>query len=145
MRGSNQGGSLAGFIVVGVFLALILVGGLYGLNRYNAEQHSKQVAADNKKEEVSSKNNSQQDEQSKLKTNESNSSNPNSTSSDDSHAKNQVNTSTGTQQAVSNQSNTQLPQTGPVDTLAHILAVGLLSFATVYYVQSRHHLKRLLP
>ena len=58
MRGRYQGGSLAGFIIIGVVLALVLVGGLYALNRYTVQQ-SKVATDDNKTSDNQSENKSE--------------------------------------------------------------------------------------
>ena len=128
MRGTNQGGSLAGFIIVGVLLALVVVGGLYGLNRYNAQRASDEA--------------SQQEEQPAQNEEEStddaaNEEAPAAPTNDDTSpapaAGADAKSDTPTAAAAPS-----LPETGPADTALTLLALASLSFAVVHYVRSRH-------
>jgi len=133
MRGTNQGGSLAGFIVVGVLLTLVLVGGLYGLNRYNAEKAGEEVMTEEQAgtEDTSTDTAAERERtatEDKKETTPSNGSS--SATSDPGDA-----TSTPT----AGSSSDTLPQTGPTDTLYAIFVVSLLAFVATHYVRSRSH------
>ena len=127
MRGSNQGGSLAGFIIIGAVLALVLVGGLYGINRYNAEQTK--IAAS--KEESSKKAAETKKEAAKTDEKPSETPIPNDATS--------LPSNTTTQEAKDQVATAQLPRTGPADTLLQLVSVAALSFASVYYLRSRSY------
>ncbi len=132
MRGQYQGGSLAGFIIIGVVLALVLVGGLYGLNRYNSEQ-SKEVATDtNKSEEQSSEKKASESDSKSEET----SSQPASGSSSKEDKSKTADESKSTSEATK-PSKDELPVTGPADTFVAMLAMLSLGFATAHYIQSR--------
>ncbi len=134
MRRQYQGGSLAGFIIIGVLLTLVLVGGLYGLNRYNAEQ-SKEVAAgdnDSSKDKPNDTLDKKSSEESKPKTDT-----PTDTSSNESKNDDKSSSSSSSDSSDKAQTDKQLPVTGPADAVAALVAVVLLSFATAHYIQSR--------
>lgn len=133
MRGNNQGGSLIGFIVVGVLLALVLIGGLYGLNRYNAQKVADETAVleeeatkDTKDEgAVTERTPSAKEED---KTTSTPTATPDRTrTTDPGDATPTPTPATGT----------QLPQTGPTETVFGLLVVGLLTFTATHYVRSR--------
>lgn len=132
MRGRYQGGSLAGFIIIGAFLALIVVGGLYGLNRYNAEQAGEIAAetsdtseppTDSEEQNTGSEGVAEQEQQNVPGTDQQSTDEP--TPADDE-----------TEPAEPQGSN-QLPQTGPADIAIATLGVFALSFASTYYLRSR--------
>lgn len=141
MRGSNQGGSLAGFIVIGAFLVLVLAGGLYGLNRYNTEQQKKQEIAQNEEAQPSSTDEKEAAAEPKSEAS--------SSGADNSSEKNTPATNSGgssdqnNNQSAANQSGAnQLPQTGPADGMLNAVAVILLTFATASYLQSRAYARQ---
>ncbi len=126
MRRSNQGGSLAGFIIIGAVLALVLVGGLYGINRYNAEQNKTIASSDeSKKETEPKKDDAKKDEKSSDTPIPNDATTIPSTNMSTEEAKDQVAAAQ------------QLPQTGPADMVLQLIAIASLSFATVYYARSR--------
>jgi cytoskeletal protein RodZ len=140
MRGRYQGGengSLAGFIIVGVLLALVLVGGIYGLNRYNAQKASEETTAsqDDKKAEDTSKNSDQAAKKDDADTSTSSSSDKTQpdipTDSDSSKS------STASNQGVESNA---LPQTGPSDVMTTMVTIALLTFAAAHFVQARRAL-----
>lgn len=146
MRGSNQGGSLAGFVVIGAFLVLVLAGGLYGLNRYNTEQQKKQEIAKNEdKTQPSSSNKEAAKPEPKPESSSSSGSSTSETKKPEtqSGASTSTPSSQGNGQSTGVQSGTnQLPQTGPADTFMNGLAVIVLSFAVVSYLQSRTYARQ---
>ena len=131
MRATNQGGSLAGFIIIGVLLTLILVGGLFGLNRYNAQRAADEIAAT---EEATSEEEST--ESSKPTTEANDESAPQSRTEQDSGDKTQEPQAQSAQPAGAAQS-AQLPTTGQADTLMGFVAVTVLTFAVAHYTRSR--------
>ncbi len=135
MRGRLQGGSLAGFIIIGAFLALIVIGGLYGLNRYNAEQAADQIAAENSdsaetpagsEEQNTDDSGAVEPEQQEL---------PGSTDQQLSEEPAPTDTETESSEP---QASDELPQTGPADIALALLGVFALSFAAAHYVRSRN-------
>lgn len=143
MRGSNQGGSLAGFIVIGAFLVLVLAGGLYGLNRYNAEQQKKQEIAQQEEDQPSSTDKKAATSESKSGAPSSGSDNSNSSEKSTSATDSSSSSSQNSGQTKTGQTGTdQLPQTGPADGLLNIVAITLLSFAVVSYLQSRAYVRQ---
>jgi LPXTG-motif cell wall-anchored protein len=139
MQKRYQGGSLVGFIVVGVLLALVLIGGLYGLNRYNAQKAAE--TAEEKSDKGASTDVAKTDE-----TKEDSKSEKKPTDGDQPSSQTTVTQPTDSTQrggtvADSNSSTAEptgkLPQTGPADTAAQLLAITSLALATTYYVRSR--------
>lgn len=132
MRGSNQGGSLAGFIIIGAVLALVLIGGLYGLNRYNTEQ-GKQVAAKNEPAKKTTDDKKQnQGKQAQTPKPESNDKQPQPATNQPPKA----GTKPETAQPTPATGQKTLPNTGPGDTLVQLIAVASLSFAAARYLKS---------
>lgn len=130
MRDRYQGGSLAGFLIIGGLLALVLVGGLYGLNRYNAQKAAEEVAANESNDEPApewEKSPETESGEGRTTTEQSNTSRDTRTQADANETA-QI-PRTGVQPA-------ELPQTGPVDTVFGLLAVGLLAFAGTHYMRS---------
>lgn len=124
----GQGGSLAGFIIVGALLALVLVGGLYGLNRYNAQRASEEASQQEEqpaKEEQKSEESTDKDKSADTSSDQSATPAAGSDSSSD--------TSDNSSAATT----ANLPETGPADTTISLLALGILSFAFTHYVRSR--------
>lgn len=130
MRATNQGGSLAGFIIVGVLLALVLVGGLYGLNRYNAEKAGEEVATEEQAGTEKNETDAAGDRQ-RTSTDETPAPKPAATSGTPA-------TDPGdATPAATPPANAQLPATGPADTFYAVFVISLLAFVSVHYVRSR--------
>ena len=138
MRRTNQGGSLAGFIIIGVLLTLVLVGGLYGLNRYNAQRAADETAATEEQAEESPSSDASKTE---VVTDQPSVQSRTEQASPDTTQ--QTQTQSATQPSPAAQPSTpaarsgQLPQTGPADALLGVVAVTMLTFAGVHYVRSR--------
>lgn len=130
MRGRYQGGSLAGFIIIGALLALVLIGGLYGLNRYNAEQ-SKEIAT----EETESGTGTGEAAGNEEPT-------PTNDKTDQDSSNSQGSSADADSQENSNsdsQASQELPATGPADTFIAAVAVVAATLIVTYYVQGRSH------
>lgn len=126
MRERFQGGSLAGFLIIGGLLALVLVGGLYGLNRYNSQKAAEEVAANESKDEPAPEwENSTADESDRGRT-----------TTDASPESPQTGSAGSAQIPTTGVQPEELPQTGPADALFGMLAVGLLAFAGTHYMRS---------
>jgi cytoskeletal protein RodZ len=139
----GQDGSLAGFIIIGVLLALVLVGGLYGLNRYNTQKASEEVAtkdqatrtSETKQEDTSKTEQTPKlDDKAAEERSESKTKVTAPRTSQDTAQTNQPPAATPT--PASNSTSTHLPQTGPADTLVSLFVIGALTFASIYYVRS---------
>lgn len=132
MRATNQGGSLVGFIIIGVLLALVLIGGLYGLNRYNAQRAADETV-------------SQEENKTKTDTPAKSSDTPDKTKTEEAPKKETDRSRTNdttpapapTPAPVAAPSGTQLPQTGPADVIFSLVATSALAFAGVHYARSR--------
>lgn len=143
MRGRYQGGengSLAGFIIVGVLLALVLVGGIYGLNRYNAQKTSEETAASQDDKKTTTKKDTSNTTDKTAKIDDSNKSAPGS--SDKTQSNTPKDNSTSTNSSSSNQTaqSSALPHTGPSDVMTTMVTVALLAFAAAHFVQARRAL-----
>lgn len=131
MRERYQGGSLAGFIIIGVLLMLVLAGGLYGLNRYNAERANEEVAQNDTGEETATEN--------EPATEESGSQTDTSTATDgqtrtDASEERTDTSGEATEEATATD---ELPATGPSDSLALMLVVAASTYGVVYALRSR--------
>lgn len=122
IRSRNQGGSIASFAAVSVLLAIVLIGGLYVVQRYATNQAtSSEVATD-----------SQSDDENNTSDGPSG---DDSTTTTDTSGNNDNTTTDGSDNSETTTS--ELPKTGPADVALKALAVSLLVFASVAYAQSR--------
>ena len=120
-----QGGSLAGYIIVAVLLGVVLVGGLYGLQRYNAGKTTEVAGRQDKSDQRQSKDkDSKSDDTSK------------DTSSDTTDKKQQQ---TGGTNEDTTGTGGELPATGPREGLLTGLALAGLTYAGTSLVRSRSH------
>lgn len=123
---TNQGGSVASFIIVAVLLVLGTAGLLYFIKRGDTPQSGTPVAVSDTKDKKPTTNGGQKVDEGKGTTSENTSGSP-STS-----GQNHTNNS-------SSPSVTELSQTGPVETFAQIVMAGILAAALMAYLQSRGH------
>lgn len=126
MRRNYQGGSLAGFIIIAVLLGVALIGGLYGLNRYNAQKLAEEVKSE---QEIAKDDTERTPAAEAPRSQEKTDTKPAPTKPSPAPA--------ATPQAASGPSHTELPQTGPADTMFAMTAVFLLTFVGVHYLRSR--------
>lgn len=125
---TNQGGSVVAFVIVGVVLATVVSGGVYLVNQRNKDTSTQQPTTNQPADD------SQQQEGNptpQTQTPVPNNTQPNPTPS------NQNPPTTGVTQ------NSQLPSTGPADTLLAVLALGSLTATASAYVRSQAHKRRL--
>jgi LPXTG-motif cell wall-anchored protein len=120
---TNEGGSVLGFVVVGVVLVGLLLGGAYFLSHQRNTQSTgtQPVPAPAEK-----------------KTDDGN------RKSDDTKSRNQESDKDKSQaspQQEQQASSNELPQTGPADTALSMVAVGLLSAAVFSYLRSRRQIR----
>ncbi len=163
-RTRYQGGSLLGYVAVAILLAGLLVGGLYWVQRYNQSSTDTGIVASNDDETNNNdeKNTSDSNDTATTETNketnsssgsnsdEADSTNSGATSSDDEDTTADENTSAATDQADGDTSAVDsteadadvasLPETGPAETLAQTVAVGLVAFSAASYIKSRRTL-----
>jgi len=111
--GTSQGGSVANFLVIGIVLIALAAGGVYFLQQREAETPAKQPAVPIAPTEQAEK--------------QKKSGNQNQTK------KKPSNKSTKSQKE---RKNAALPQTGPADSLAVILASAVLAGLSVAYIRS---------
>lgn len=135
-----QGGSLLGFVAIGILLAGLLVGGLYFVQRYNNPD------TDNGGIVASEENTDEKNTSGFTDDNESNSAN-NGGNTDSTPSKNEqsVNSSTDAEESTTNDSADetavdQLPQTGPADTMLQASVLSVVTYGVVSYVRSRRSL-----
>lgn len=129
-----QGGSLASYIIVAVLLGVVLVGGIYGLQRYNAAQSEVAKRDETKRGTANDK---PQDET--PATGDDKTSEENAPSSDDTTPEEApVNESTRNEGAEAD----ELPATGPNDGLLTAVTLAGLTYAGVSLARSRHWTSR---
>jgi len=133
VRTRNQGGSLVTFALVGVVLAIVLVGGLYGLQRYRDSLTEPSEIASNSKSNDDKNTSDNSNGDTDKSTEQSSSSSNTSKSETDSSDKNTTSSSSSSSDSAAN----NLPATGPVNTLERLIAVSALTFAGVAFVRSR--------
>ena len=128
-RESYQGGSIATFIIVGVVLFGLLGVGLFALNKYGSRDQIAKNGSDTSRGEET---------QPKKETPADPKKNSAETLPGDTHQESTVSGGEGSsgEQLPSGGTST-LPQTGPVDTFAQLIALGAVTFATVSYIRSR--------
>lgn len=128
---TKQGGSILGFILIGVVLTALLVGGVY----FVRQQTVKQVTQQPKPVEpaVSQEPSSSDTSESPAPSTEEKSSADTSNKTEETPAEDTKETSG----QPSNQTATELPKTGAGQTISILIAVGVLSYAIVLYARSR--------
>ena len=141
MGRTKQGGSVLSFIIIGVLLLGALAGGVYLYRHAWAPSNQPQTA---------SKPTSPSQASAPAQNNGANNSNGSSQSSNQStspnNSSNSSPNSSSSQPAPSSaapQSSSRLPTTGPADTLATMLALGVVTAAATAYLQSRRALRSL--
>lgn len=137
MRGRYQGGSLAGFIIVGVLLALVLVGGIYGLNRYNAQKASEETAAKSDDKKTTTKKDTTKSSDQTAKKDDSNKNTSSSSGKTQPDIPKDSGTSTDSSSSSQTAQSATLPHTGPSDVVTSMVTFALLTFAAAHYVQAR--------
>lgn len=123
IRRTNQGGSVVTFIIAGVILALVLVGGIYALNKHGEQVRKDQAIAAADKERAD-------------KEAASNVDNSEASSSSDSSVSDNSDESVSTAQ--------NLPATGSELSISALVGMFLLTVATASYASSRRSLARSL-
>ncbi len=143
MRDRYQGGSLAGFIIIGVLLALVLVGGLYGLNRYNAQKMTNEQVASTSQKEDEQKESSKDQQTAKLDDKAAEERAESQTKVTAPRTSQETTQETAQKPATSTPAassqtptSTHLPQTGPADVVLTLVALSALVFAGAYYLRS---------
>lgn len=130
---TNQGGSIASFIIVAALLVLGTAGLLYFVKRGDTPQSGTPVAVSDNKDKKPASSNGQ-------KVNEGNGSatkdNDNSSSTSGQNSNNKPSTN-GTTNSQGSTSVTELSQTGPAETFTQIVMAGVLATSLVAYMQSR--------
>lgn len=144
----GEKGALRDFLIIGGLLALVLVGGLYGLNRYNAEQaengNSEQASNDE-----AERNDQQTDQQAERERQQAEDRERTERESAEAAQRQEDQRKAAAEReqaeqekevaaAGSDDSDNDLPQTGPADTFMAIIAVSALAFAGLHYVRSRN-------
>jgi cytoskeletal protein RodZ len=130
---SNQGGSVASFIIIGVVLVIMTTGVLYWVRHKDAPiaresptpevtLPGNDVTTDDKKDETKS---SEEDK---------------STSSPAPEETTKLESTSSTETTPTPQTDdAALPTTGPVDTALELIAIGALAIAGISFVRSRNH------
>ena len=119
MERTNQGGSVLSFVIIGVVLAGLLVGGIYLVNRQLTQPVAPTAQKPAEKPKPAPGQNTPPAESGADKPAAPSSSAPQSNP------------------ATPNNGNLQLPATGSQETIGTLLVVGLLAGITAGYVQSR--------
>ena len=126
---TNQGGSVATFVLVGIILVAILIGSIYLVNIRGQQARKSQEIASSETQKVTSS----------IGTTTDNSQNSSSeTEKAESTSSTEVNTSTKTTPSEN------LPQTGIEPSLSQLCGVFLLTVFSAAYILSRKNLDRSL-
>jgi len=129
-RRTNQGGSVATFVVVGLILAVTLVGAIYLVKiRSQQARNNQEIATSETKKPVSTS------------SSNSNSSLTTSQSSQSSDTSNSQTENTNTSSTTTGQ---DLPTTGPETDLLQLVGVYMLAVSLTAYILSRRQLARSL-
>jgi hypothetical protein len=118
-RVKRQGGWAGSFVIVGILLALLLVGGVYFLKSYQVQDGD--IAVDTSTDEKTTGENGRED-------------------SSNGGTSNDTDQSSGEDEQVTNGSETSddnLPETGPSETIATSAILAVLTYSSVLYVRSR--------
>jgi len=118
-RVKQQGGWAGSFVIVGILLALLLVGGVYFLKSYQVQDGD--IAIDTSTDEKTTGENGKED-------------------SSNGGANNDAKQSSDEDKQVADGSETgndSLPETGPSETIATSAILAALTYSSVLYVRSR--------
>lgn len=136
---TNQGGSILNFIIVGVVLAVLLIGGAYYVRQKT--QTSADTASAPAPSADQKTNSSQNSSKKQPAPSQSSDASKDKTTNGDDKKTAPAQTSAPAQAPASSTppaaTSNQLPQTGPGQTLSSIVALGLLGYMTVAYLRSR--------
>lgn len=121
-----QGGSLAGYVIVAVLLGLVLVGGLYGIQRYNAGDMKIASSQDEGNKEQSDDEKAASDDETKKEE-----------SADEQTDEKQPQTDESSENEAAQTE--ELPATGPESGLLSGLALAGLTYAAVGIVRGQAH------
>lgn len=132
MQNNRENGSLASYIIVGVLLMVVLVSGLYGVQRYNESQPD---GATNQPVEKT-EDNAPVDEKDKTPAEEA------PVTDDGSGDVPVVNNDTTDEATDDASSEEDLPATGPEDTAITALVLSVVTFALTSYIRSRYWTSR---
>jgi FtsZ-interacting cell division protein ZipA len=131
---TKQGGSILGFILIGVVLAALLVGGVYFVRQQTAKQTKQQPAPT---ESTSSQQPSSSDtSESPAPVTEDKSTNKDVSDKKEKTSADNTPAETNNSQP-SNQTATELPKTGSSQTIGALIMTGILSYVVVLYARSR--------
>jgi cytoskeletal protein RodZ len=136
MSRTKQGGSVLGFVVIGVVLVLLLVGGVYAARHYWTP--GSDVAKVNGPATSQPGDNSNQKQSSNSANNTDNTPKPAAPAQPAAPAAPAAPAPTSPTQPAA-PAPTKLPTTGPADTLASVLVLGAITAATAAYIQSLRH------
>jgi cell division protein FtsN len=125
---TNQGGSILNFVIIGVILALLLVGGAYFVRQRS------QLTADNGTSAPAPANPATPEEESAPENDTPAPSTP-AEEKDEQASREEAAPLTPAQPQTDEAK--ELPETGPAETISAIFALGLVSYMTTAYVRSR--------
>ncbi|HRJ06646.1 MAG TPA: hypothetical protein PK096_04895 [Candidatus Saccharibacteria bacterium] len=128
-RNSSETGSLASYIIVGVLLMVVLVSGLYGVQRYNQSQEGNKETGTN--EPATNGKDTTSDDQTSDKPAD------NQSPVDDGSSNVPATDDADQTEETSTTAEEDLPATGPGDVLATAGIIAVVTYAAVSYVQSR--------
>lgn len=142
---TNQGGWIVNFVVVGAVLVLGLLAGLYYVKSREAARETSSVATDTSQSDQGSSDQKNTDDQ--WSGDDKASSDNASDKAADGESRDDTAANTNDEQdgdiaveTPGDMSDAELPQSGPVDTLAQLTGATLLTITIVSYVQSRRSL-----
>lgn len=124
---TNEGGSVLSFAVVGVILAILMVGGVVAVRQQSIS--SRKPAPTSQKVAQTDKN----------KTPAPTTPSSNDTSKNQGQTSPNGSTSTPPPATTTAPAGKELPHTGPVETITTLVALGLLTGSLVAYLQSRRY------
>ena len=132
---SNQGGSVASFIIIGVVLVIMTTGVLYWVRHKDAP-----IARESPTPEVTLPGDETKTDESKDQAKPNEEPNKEDTASPSEEATTpDAAPSTDTAPAPQTESTTTLPTTGPADTAVQMIAIGALAIAGIGFIRSRNH------
>ena len=128
-RNNPEAGSLASYIVVGILLMVVLVSGLYGVQRYNDSQQNgdaNQPAKEDASKDASSNKNDETPVDKTPATDDGSGDVPTEDTKDNSESSDKE----------------DLPATGPEDTALTAFVLTAVTFAVASYIRSRYWTSR---
>lgn len=139
-RMKQQGGLAGSFVIIGIVLALLLLGGVYFLKSNEINDKLASDTDSSTSQDEANQNQKDQNTQSEDQAKTDDSVKTQDQDQEDTDKKATDSAPESREAAESNDAHAELPQTGPADTAATLAVFAVLTYSIVMYIRSRGRL-----